>query len=464
MIDQELFWRYFLEFLIVAPCAVIAFFPLHRDIRDRSPFGIISMFTVLISIIAVCSMAWTRYTIHADRFFMIFTPVLFLLFSLMVKKELIKKIFCFANAFLLGSFCCLYSRFLMAAKEQYNVFPVYLMDTSITCLIVGTVVMVVFLITVRRELTKMMFESQLNYIWKYLTLIPVLVSIMALWINPVDISTVLVGRVRIIALIALLIIPFGALGLYHLIYSLTMRLQENATLEKENEMLKLEEKRYEQLHMLMDQSRAVRHDMRQHLLAINRYAQNNDSDKIVEYVTPLIERATLSNKHFCANIIVDAVAAHYDSIAEQQKTEIEWTLNLPRELKFHDSDICSVLGNLLENALRAVKDLPQSQRTITAAAEMLTDETLGISVKNPFVGRVRFKRDGLPRNTRPGHGIGLSSVSMIAHKYNGTLDLSATGGVFSAGVLLYAPKEEADTETDVSDAQNTQVFDKPQQQ
>lgn len=74
MIDQELFWRYFLEFLIVAPCAVIAFFPLHRDIRDRSPFGIISMFTVLISIIAVCSMAWTRYTIHADRFFMIFTP------------------------------------------------------------------------------------------------------------------------------------------------------------------------------------------------------------------------------------------------------------------------------------------------------------------------------------------------------------------------------------------------------
>lgn len=444
MIDQTIYLRYFCAFLILVPGTIIAFFPMHRDIRDRSAFGIISMFLVLTAMITVASMAWTRYMIHVDRFFMIFVPVCFSLYTIMVRKEFIKKVFCFTNAFLMGSFSCLYARFIMANYEQYNDEPVPLLQTSLNALAISVLITLIFLISIRREITKMMFEPQLNYIWKYLTLIPALVSAMIIWINPKDISTVLVGRVQNIALLALLLIPFGSFGLFHLIYTLTMRLQDNAQLERENELLKLEEKRYEQLRLLMDQSRVVRHDMRQHLLAINHYAENNDSKKIAEYISPLIEQVSTSNKHFCANIIIDAVASHYDSIAEQQDTTILWNLNLPRELKFHESDICSIFGNLLENALNAVKLLPEPQREITAAAEMLTDQTLGISIENPFEGKVRFKRDGLPRNTRPGHGIGLSSVAMIAHKYNGSLTLSATGGIFSAGVLLYAPKTDND--------------------
>ena len=46
--------------------------------------------------------------------------------------------------------------------------------------------------------------------------------------------------------------------------------------------------------------------------------------------------------------------------------------------------------------------------------------------------------DGLPKASREGHGIGLASISAIARKYGGSLNMSTDKSTLHATVLLYA--------------------------
>lgn len=56
---------------------------------------------------------------------------------------------------------------------------------------------------------------------------------------------------------------------------------------------------------------------------------------------------------FCANGALDAIAGYYAATAAQKNIPLAWQLNLPEKLPMREADLCMVLGNLLENALRA---------------------------------------------------------------------------------------------------------------
>ncbi|MBR0342170.1 MAG: sensor histidine kinase [Oscillospiraceae bacterium] len=437
MIHDPLFVRYLLEALMLIPACIISISPMWRDLRDRSFFSLAAITTVLTSIAVIVSLICVKYHLQSVAVLFPFIPLFFIFFAIIVRKRTMKKAFCFANAIFLCTFCMMYTKYIMAPIEVSNTDPVLAVHSGLVCLGISFLIAIVFYNTVGKELSQMLSEEQLNPLWNWLFFVPFGLAIFIAWLNPKDYNVLLMGRMRAIGLASLPLIPIAALVLYHMLWMLTSRLKENSKLQQENALLKLEEKRYDQLRTLMDQSRALRHDFRQHLLVIAGLARASENDKLVDYISPLLQQVTPSSKQFCLNRTVDSVAAHYDSVAAEQNTTIDWSLNLPSELPIHDSDVCSILGNFLENALKAVKELPVEQRNITAAASMLSDETMGISVKNPFKGEVKFRRNGLPRSTKAGHGIGLQSVSMIAEKYHGSLELSATGGVFSAGVLLY---------------------------
>ena len=146
----------------------------------------------------------------------------------------------------------------------------------------------------------------------------------------------------------------------------------------------------------------------------------------------------LSYRGFCANNAIDAVASHYDSIANSQDTRITWKLDLPSSLPMKESDYCVILGNLLENALRAVKNLPVlKDKVVKVNSSMLSDVMLGLSIENHFAGVITFGRNGLPVSENDGHGIGLASVSNIVERYGGTLNITAEASTFSVGIILY---------------------------
>jgi sensor histidine kinase regulating citrate/malate metabolism len=128
-------------------------------------------------------------------------------------------------------------------------------------------------------------------------------------------------------------------------------------------------------------------------------------------------------------------------MADSQNTHIKWLIELPYTLPIKESDFITIFGNLVENALIAVSEIPDDNRVIHVNAKMLSDEMLGLTVKNPYEGTIKLNKKGLPKSDRPDHGIGLTSVKAVVNRYNGALDISTDDSLFTVGVLLYTKAE-----------------------
>ena len=97
-----------------------------------------------------------------------------------------------------------------------------------------------------------------------------------------------------------------------------------------------------------------------------------------------------------------------------------------------------MFGNLIENALTAVKSLPPESRKINVIASMLSQYMTGISIDNPFEGNITFGQNGLPVSPKPAHGIGLVSVKNTVERYNGSMNIKTEEHVFSVDIILYS--------------------------
>jgi len=107
-----------------------------------------------------------------------------------------------------------------------------------------------------------------------------------------------------------------------------------------------------------------------------------------------------------------------------------------------DSDIYSLFGNLLENAINAVKKLDPSLRTIDLSIRR-HDELLSVSVRNFYEGTIAMENgrpitSGDPRY----HGFGTKSVAAIVNKYGGAISFRAQNGTFSVNMLFPLKRKE----------------------
>lgn len=105
-------------------------------------------------------------------------------------------------------------------------------------------------------------------------------------------------------------------------------------------------------------------------------------------------------------------------------------------MPIQDTDISVIIGNLLENAIDAVCELPPSERSIKVNM-IYRGNMLAITVDNTFNGVVKQK-DGVYLSTKSEHrGMGLSSIADIAGKY-GSVEFRNDDKTFYSSVMLKA--------------------------
>ena len=102
-----------------------------------------------------------------------------------------------------------------------------------------------------------------------------------------------------------------------------------------------------------------------------------------------------------------------------------------------DTDIYSLFGNILENAIHAVSSLGEDSRTIDLVIRQYGD-FLSINAHNYYSGEIRLL-NGLPVTTSGDpnyHGFGVKSIAAIVQKYDGTVSFKADGGIFNVNILF----------------------------
>ena len=433
--NYELMIRHALEMAILLPAAFMAFLPVRRYLRFGLAKTLVGIGVFLLAFIAVGAAACVNFDVETA---FILLPLLILcleIFFLFVNLNASKKLFCFLNAAMLCSFSTVYSVFLTAPMEPDE--GPFTIRSGIVCLCMALFLTICFYKTLNVKIPYLLREDRLNKSWGILSFVLFLLCVVFYYINPVQISPLRNSSIRMIGLLALAMYPIAIYALYHLYWWTSVRLNEAAELKQENTVLNMEQKRYEELRLYMDETRTLRHDFRQHMRVITELAADEEYDKLKTYVNQFSDIVKKGYTPFCANMAVDAVASHYTSLAESQKTRIDWDLRLPAELPVPEMDFCALLGNLLENALNATAKVSEERRRVDVLCSLITDNMLGLSITNPYVGKIRFNKDHLPVSREPGHGIGMPSVKSTVDRYNGTLDITTKDGIFSVSIMLY---------------------------
>ena len=224
---------------------------------------------------------------------------------------------------------------------------------------------------------------------------------------PKDSAIVLMNRVMIIAVLAVSISLFGIFLLLYEMYRVAKEFTRSSQLDRENQLLGMEARRYTELRTYMENTRRLRHDFRQHLHVIAGLTEAGQLEELKSYLHQYESELSEQRSALCANAAVDALAGHYDNEAKQQATPIEWKLGLPPE-----------------------------QRQVRVMARMLSPAMLGIVVENNYDGVLK-KQSGILHSTKhEGVGVGLVSIETAVHKYSGSLNIETQNHVFRVNVLL----------------------------
>lgn len=189
--------------------------------------------------------------------------------------------------------------------------------------------------------------------WYVFWVLPLVFILLNLFITPRYQITLRTGRVLqvyIVMSIALLFLMFMFNAIFLL---MATSLNRNARLQQENQLLSMQQQRYESLKAAIEEARQARHDMRHQLNQISALAETGDLDGLKAYLAKTVSRIPDLDMNFCENRAADSVVGHYCALAKREGVPFCAKLDLPQVLPVDEIDLCLVLSNLLENAFEA---------------------------------------------------------------------------------------------------------------
>ena len=435
--NLALFGRYFLDFALLYPSAFLCLASLWEKLRTPRRTACIAAGCITLLCIG-CAALCAVFGQNSNAFLPVIVLVSFWLLRWRVTPEVTvsQTAFLFSISAVMMAVCSLLSTVLNAQAEISNPQTVCLASTALLRLGLAAVLTVLFWFTAVQWSRWLLREYSGEAFWQSAWPLPALYAVFLVYCMPLNPAVVLVGRLKIISVLAVSISLFGIFLLLYEMYRVAKEFTRSSQLDRENQLLGMEARRYTELRTYMENTRRLRHDFRQHLHVIAGLTEAGQLEELKSYLHQYESELSEQRSALCANAAVDALAGHYDNEAKQQATPIEWKLELPRQLPLPEADLCTVLGNLLENALHASQRLPPEQRQVRVMARMLSPAMLGIVVENNYDGVLK-KQSGILHSTKhEGVGVGLVSIETAVHKYSGSLNIETQNHVFRVNVLL----------------------------
>ncbi len=435
--DISLFTRYAAETAMVIPAAVLALLPVRNSLRFGKRKTYLAMAVLLLLFIPLSALLCTAFKLASNAVIFAGMGVFFIIYAVCVRYSIAKKLFCFFHGAALAGFCTMFTAYLGAPFDIGTV-GLFSLKWGLIALASSAVMTLLFLRDSLCRLHDLLENESMDKLWKLFAVAPILIMLLSIWAMPIDYQNVLAGRVRIISLLLFPLFPLVYHLIIHLLWWTAEHITRETELKRQNDLLQIEEKRYNELRYYTEQASVIRHDFRHHLSVIIELLNMDKTAEARQYIEQFIDAGDADHKPFCKNREIDAIAAHYDKLARKSGIRIRWILKIGETLPFRGADLCAIMGNLLENAVNAVQELPETQRKIDITMEMRTNQMLALFIRNPYQNEIVYDKKGMPRSTKAGHGIGLRSVAGLVKSYHGNLQIAAHDNLFDVSIIMFA--------------------------
>ena len=246
-----------------------------------------------------------------------------------------------------------------------------------------------------------------------------------------------ITRTKMIASVALLfIINVTAFYLYDALSQSYVKQSQISILEKENILYS---KQCEIMQSSTEDLQSFRHDMNNQFIVIVQLLNSKKYEEVERQLQRLSE-LTQSRIIYSTsgNVIIDGLINYKLQNAVTDNIKVKTEIAVSNKLPIDTTDIVTVVGNLLDNAISALQSVPNDGRYLSIKI-VESQQRLIIRISNPYCGQILCK-DGVivtSKAEHQKHGYGLKNIAKTVDKYKGYLEIDYSHNVFTVDIIMY---------------------------
>ncbi len=226
------------------------------------------------------------------------------------------------------------------------------------------------------------------------------------------------------------------------IYNLGMEKEKNEQLMTESFISKMNRIQYEQIISSTEALRGIKHDISNHLETLSLLIKSKEYEKATEYLNRIFSELSLNHMVSTGNVPVDCIISNKYALANNSGITFDYTIHLPKKLPLDDVAICSLLGNIIDNAIESCEKISSSKKRYISLTIRPFNNMLLINIANSSIGDYKLSKSGNFLTTKQNntdssyHGIGMKQICRIVKENDGFIRFSPESDSFTLEIMI----------------------------
>lgn len=187
--------------------------------------------------------------------------------------------------------------------------------------------------------------------------------------------------------------------------------------------------------------RRFRHDYNAHITALQALAEEDDPQRLRDYVRDMSELTAGRSGYNTNNLISDAILNRYGRLCEKEEIRMRGTGKFPDQISVTDTDLCVILSNAMRNAYEAAVQCEKGEISFEVKS---TGSFINLVIRNSAEDQPELEEGYLitTKKDKKNHGIGTRNMVETARKNGGdvTWDWDERGYVTTNILLRGSPR------------------------
>ena len=173
---------------------------------------------------------------------------------------------------------------------------------------------------------------------------------------------------------------------------------------------------------------AISHELRESYICLDKYLAANDIQAAIKHIEAQEGRLVGAPLRLFSDFpLVNAALAIYISRAEKLGIAPNVKIDLPKDMSTDEHDFAALLSNLLENAVQAEEQQPVGRRFLSVVINA-KDGKFALEIVNLSDSQLILGKNGMPRSSVPGRGVGMAFLTEFVQKYNADIKFTQENG------------------------------------
>lgn len=437
--DFSRFFNLLLSWLFVFPMGFLCLAPMRNSLRVHSRRVYPLMLILISSLLVAGAFFVVRFEAIPNA---VLLPILFLLF-LAYKKAVAANLAQACAVFLF--FGCVMS---VATNLAYAIDAAYNPDLGagreslrfgFFRSLFSLIVLILFYRLFRKYYSFLVEQMQNPIVWWIRGLISAILLLVNFSMAPQQYRTLFVNNIFRVFLSLQAVIFTLEILISVIFYHILKNLIHLSELRVRNNLMEMQEKAYEKQQRYMEENARIRHDFKHTIRTIKVMAENGELEELNGYLNEYVKTIPENEiRNYCANTSLNALLNHYGAMAEKRGIETELRIELPppEKMPLSNTELCSVVGNVLENAINAGTAQEEGEIYIRLSLRVEKNNAFYIVAVNSFNGNP-IKRNGRYLSTgKKRSGIGLRSITSTVEQHGGVAYFHHKGKEFFTDIMV----------------------------